>query len=149
MQVDWDALVAAAAAARERAYAPYSGFPVGAAVLMEDGSIHTGANVENGIPALAVGAERVAIASAVAGGGRAPRPPPPPVGPLPAAPLRVRPRPADPGRQPGGGARGALSLRPLPRALLARRRRAQAGLKKQTQERPRAPLRSMVRRLLG
>jgi len=72
MQVDWDALIAAAAAVREHAYAPYSGFPVGAAVLMEDGSIHAGANVENGIPALAVCAERVAIAKAASAGLRAP-----------------------------------------------------------------------------
>jgi cytidine deaminase len=71
--VDWEPLVAAAAAARRHAYAPYSGFPVGAAVLMEDGSIHAGANVENGIPALAVCAERVAIAQAATAGLRQPR----------------------------------------------------------------------------
>jgi cytidine deaminase len=73
MQVDWEALVAAATEARRHAYAPYSGFPVGAAVLMEDGSIHTGANVENGIPALAICAERVAVANAASAGLRAPR----------------------------------------------------------------------------
>jgi cytidine deaminase len=72
MQVDWEALVATALAARAHAYAPYSGFPVGAAVLMEDGSIHAGANVENGIPALAICAERVAIAGAASAGLRAP-----------------------------------------------------------------------------
>jgi cytidine deaminase len=73
MEVDWEALFAAAAAARAHAYAPYSGFPVGAAVLMEDGSIHAGANVENGIPALAICAERVAIAKAAAAGLRRPQ----------------------------------------------------------------------------
>ncbi|HZF09552.1 MAG TPA: cytidine deaminase [Thermoanaerobaculia bacterium] len=72
MQVEWEALIAAATAVRAHAYAPYSGFPVGAAVLMEDGSIHAGANVENGIPALAVCAERVAIAKAASAGLRAP-----------------------------------------------------------------------------
>ncbi|HTQ81195.1 MAG TPA: cytidine deaminase [Thermoanaerobaculia bacterium] len=71
--MDWEPLVAAAATARERAYAPYSRFPVGAAVLMEDGSIHAGANVENGIPALSICAERVAIAAAAAAGLRRPQ----------------------------------------------------------------------------
>jgi cytidine deaminase len=73
MEVDWEPLVAAAAAVRQHAYAPYSGFAVGAAVLMEDGSIQAGANVENGIPALSICAERVAIARAAAAGLRAPR----------------------------------------------------------------------------
>jgi cytidine deaminase len=71
--VDWDPLVAAARAARANAYAPYSRFPVGAAVLMEDGSIHASGNVENCIPALAVCAERLAIARAAAAGLRRPQ----------------------------------------------------------------------------
>ena len=71
--MDWEPLLAAATAARRHAYAPYSRFAVGAAVLMEDGSIHSGANVENGIPALAVCAERVAIAAAASAGLRRPQ----------------------------------------------------------------------------
>ena len=72
-EIDWEPLVAAAAAARERAYAPYSRFAVGAAVLMEDGSIHAAGNVENCIPALAICAERVAVAQAAAAGLRRPQ----------------------------------------------------------------------------
>jgi cytidine deaminase len=45
--IDWEALRARAVAAREKAYAPYSGFPVGAAALVDDGRIVDGANVEN------------------------------------------------------------------------------------------------------
>ena len=71
--MDWEPLVEAAAAARERAYAPYSNFPVGAAVLMEDGSIFSGANVENGIPALSICAERTALAAAASAGKRHPQ----------------------------------------------------------------------------
>jgi cytidine deaminase len=70
---DWDSLVAAAREARENAYAPYSGFAVGAAVLMEDGSIHSGSNVENCLPALSVCAERTAIAKAASAGLRRPQ----------------------------------------------------------------------------
>ncbi|HLA24089.1 MAG TPA: cytidine deaminase [bacterium] len=65
-----DRLVAAAAAARLRAYAPYSKFRVGAAVLTEDGSIFTGANIENASYPVSHCAERVAIHKAVSEGHR-------------------------------------------------------------------------------
>jgi cytidine deaminase len=45
--VDWDALTEAAIDAMGHAYAPYSGFPVGAAALADDGRLVTGCNVEN------------------------------------------------------------------------------------------------------
>lgn len=63
-------LVRAAQAARERAYAPYSRFPVGAAVMLSDGSIVQGCNVENASYGLSVCAERVALWSAIARGRR-------------------------------------------------------------------------------
>ena len=63
-------LLALARAAAGRAYVPYSGFPVGAAVLVEDGSIHTGCNVENASYGLAICAERVAATAAVSSGHR-------------------------------------------------------------------------------
>jgi cytidine deaminase len=71
--VDWDRLIAAATAARAHAYAPYSHFPVGAAVLMEDGSVWAAANVENCIPALSICAERNAISAAASAGLRKPQ----------------------------------------------------------------------------
>lgn len=63
-------LISEAFIARKQAYAPYSKFLVGAAVMTEDGTIFTGANVENASYGLTICAEQVAAAVAVATGHR-------------------------------------------------------------------------------
>jgi cytidine deaminase len=63
-------LFEAAKAAQGRAYAPYSRFKVGAAVLSESGAIHAGCNVENAAYPVGTCAEAAAIAAMVAAGGR-------------------------------------------------------------------------------
>lgn len=68
--VDRQALIRQAAAARERAYAPYSNYPVGAALLGASGRVYVGCNVENAVYPLVMCAERVAVFRAVCQGER-------------------------------------------------------------------------------
>jgi cytidine deaminase len=67
--IDWPALRDAAIGARDRAYAPYSQFPVGAAGLADDGRIVTGCNVENASYGLALCAECGLVSSLYDSGG--------------------------------------------------------------------------------
>lgn len=63
-------LFAAAEAVRARAYAPYSRFSVGAAILADDGKVYAGCNIENAAYPVGNCAEPSAIAAMIAGGGK-------------------------------------------------------------------------------
>ncbi|QGN56359.1 cytidine deaminase [Novosphingobium sp. Gsoil 351] len=65
-----DSLIAAAREASSGAYAPYSNFHVGAALLLADGTVVTGANVENASYGLSLCAETVAVAKLMSDGKR-------------------------------------------------------------------------------
>ncbi|MFE3183786.1 cytidine deaminase [Streptomyces violascens] len=68
---DWEALRTAAREAMSRAYAPYSGYPVGAAALVDDGRTVTGCNVENASYGIGLCAEcGLVSALQLSGGGR-------------------------------------------------------------------------------
>jgi cytidine deaminase len=68
--VDRETLIRQAAAVREHAYAPYSNYAVGAALLAASGRVYAGCNVENAVYPLSLCAERVAVFQAVCAGER-------------------------------------------------------------------------------
>lgn len=70
MSIEREKLLGAAREAAAGAYAPYSNFPVGAALAFADGTVVTGANVENASYGLGLCAETVAAAKALSGGTR-------------------------------------------------------------------------------
>jgi len=68
-EIDWKDLRAKAYEAMGRAYAPYSGFPVGAAALTRDGRVVSGCNVENVSHGIGLCAECVLVGNLISGGG--------------------------------------------------------------------------------
>ncbi|MDQ7993233.1 MAG: cytidine deaminase [Propionicimonas sp.] len=69
MMTDWESLRARAREVCAKAYAPYSGYPVGAAGLVDDGRVVAGCNVENAGYGVALCAECGLVSELVAGGG--------------------------------------------------------------------------------
>ena len=65
-----ETLITAAISAMDKAYAPYSGFSVGAAILDEHGAVHTGANIENAAYPQGCCAEASAISALIMSGGQ-------------------------------------------------------------------------------
>jgi cytidine deaminase len=66
--IDWEPIIDSAKTAMKNAYAPYSDFHVGAALLTSDGKIFNGCNVENSSYGLTICAERMAVGKAVSEG---------------------------------------------------------------------------------
>jgi cytidine deaminase len=69
VEIDWDALRAAAQAAKNHSYSPYSKFPVGAAALVDDGRVVVGCNVENASYGVGLCAECGLVSALQASGG--------------------------------------------------------------------------------
>jgi cytidine deaminase len=69
IEIDWAALRTAARQIKERAYAPYSRFPVGAAALVDDGRVVVGCNVENASYGVGLCAECGLVSALQASGG--------------------------------------------------------------------------------
>lgn len=67
--IDWDSLRDRAVEASARAYAPYSRFPVGAAALVDDGRVISGANIENAAYGVTLCAECSLVSELIMGGG--------------------------------------------------------------------------------
>ena len=68
-EIDWEALHEAAVGAAAKAYAPYSRFAVGAAALVDDGRVVTGANIENAAYGVTLCAECGLVSALHASGG--------------------------------------------------------------------------------
>lgn len=68
--MDIQPIIQVAVAAQANAYAPYSKYPVGAAVLAASGRVYSGCNIENASYGLTICAERVALGTAIAAGER-------------------------------------------------------------------------------
>ncbi len=69
IDIDWKALRQKAIAVSRHAYAPYSGFPVGAAALVDDGRVIVGCNVENVSYGVGLCAECAVVCALISGGG--------------------------------------------------------------------------------